>query len=114
VDVNEPEPGLVELVEPVSSGVADQPAPPNLRDLVSRAYPDAVPEMLQGETVEELLASLPAAQAAYQRVVEQNRQQPPLPIPPGGAVRSQARNVDGLSPALKIRMGIGSRGPVSG
>ena len=41
-----------------------------VRLVVLAAYPDSVPELIQGETVPELLASIEAARAAYARVAE--------------------------------------------
>jgi hypothetical protein len=48
--------------------VADIAAHLSLRDVVLRAYPDVVAELVQGETLAELFATLPRAQAAWQRV----------------------------------------------
>jgi hypothetical protein len=79
-----------------------------LRELVVRAYPDVVPELLQGATVEEMLASVPVAQAAYARVAEQTR---PQPVPSGGAAaRAFPIDIGAMSPALKIREGLRRRG----
>lgn len=48
--------------------VEDIAAHLSLRDVVLRAYPDVVAELVQGETLAELFATLPRAQAAWQRV----------------------------------------------
>lgn len=39
-----------------------------IRDLVLRAHPNVVPELVRGVTVAELTASIPDAEAAYQRI----------------------------------------------
>ena len=48
---------------------ADLAAHLSLRDVVLRAYPDVVAELVQGETLADLFATLPRAQEAWQRVV---------------------------------------------
>lgn len=77
-----------------------------LRELVMRAYPDVVPELLSGETVEEMLASLPAAQEAYGRIVAETRVAHPEPVPAGGGGRAFPMDVASMSPGLKIREGL--------
>jgi hypothetical protein len=104
--------------EAIEQGVEpDEPDPPEApdeltlaRDLVLRAHPETVAELVSGATLAELLASIPAAEAAYARVVAATRKQedrsPATPVPGGGAVRSVGVNVDGLSPFAKIRAGL--------
>ena len=41
-----------------------------VREVVLRAHPDVVPELVAGGTVAELLASVEPARAAYARIVE--------------------------------------------
>jgi hypothetical protein len=77
-----------------------------VRELIQRAYPDTVAELLTGATVGELMAAVPAAQAAYRRVAEQLRAAPPAPVPAGGGVRGPGLDPEALSPALKIREGL--------
>ena len=78
-----------------------------LRELMVRAYPDVVPELLSGETVEEMLASVPAAQAAYQRIAREVQPERPDPVPAGGGTaRAFPMDVSAMSPALKIREGL--------
>lgn len=80
-----------------------------LRQLVLKAHPDVVPELVRGNTVAEMLASVPDAQAAYARIAEVQAQAKPAnsPIPAGGTVRTQAINTEGLSAMAKIRSGLG-------
>ena len=52
---------------------AAPPDPPDaelIRELILQAHPDVVPELVQGTTLQELLASLPAAQEAWRNAVE--------------------------------------------
>jgi hypothetical protein len=85
-----------------------------LRDLIGRAYPDIVPELVHGETLAELLGSIPAARTAYARIVEAARAGAENPVshfghvavPAGAAVRSAGVSVEGLSAMAKIRAGL--------
>lgn len=60
---------------PAESAVSPRPAVPTaslpldeLRSLVLRAYPDALPELVQGETLEALVASAERAVELKQRL----------------------------------------------
>lgn len=86
---------------PQTEGSEDGTA--TLRDVIARAYPDAVPEMISGETVDEMLASVPTAREAYRQVAETVRAGQPDPVPAGGGVRTPDANLDAMSPELKIR-----------
>ncbi|HEU5434632.1 MAG TPA: hypothetical protein VFU81_23360, partial [Thermomicrobiales bacterium] len=44
-----------------------------LRSLVLQAHPDVVPDLVRGATVDELIASVEPARAAYQRVADRVR-----------------------------------------
>ena len=81
-----------------------------LRELVMKAYPDVVTELLTGETVEEMLASLPAAREAYDRIVEASRSTQPETVPAVGGARNFPMDVAAMSPALKIREGLRRKG----
>jgi hypothetical protein len=91
-----------------------------VRDVILRAHPDVVPEMVQGSSVAELLGSVEAARAAYQGVIErakgaqagsegtgqqqgQQQQEPPR-VPAGGGAATVS--VDDLPTAEKIKRGI--------
>jgi hypothetical protein len=84
-----------------------------IRDLILQAHPDVVPELVQGTTLPELLASLPAAQEAWRNAVERLRQPsdgatPAAPtIPSGASVRSVSLDLDALTPLAKIRAAVG-------
>ena len=82
-----------------------------MRDVFVKAYPEVVPELLSGATVEEMMESLPAAQEAYRRVAEQAKPVQVEPVPSGGgAGRSFPLDIGSMSPGLKIREGLRRRG----
>lgn len=82
------------------------------RELVLRAHPETVAELVTGGSLAELLASVPAAEEAYARVVTAAREaaRPATPeaasVPGGGAIRSVPVNLDSLGPLAKIRAGL--------
>ncbi|MCC6674665.1 MAG: hypothetical protein IT339_05685 [Thermomicrobiales bacterium] len=82
-----------------------------VRAVVLSAYPDCVPELVQGGTVAELLASVEPARAAYARVaaVVVDRTEPPAaarpPVVPAGG-GSAVVDPGALPPAEKLRRGI--------
>lgn len=107
MDPEEEQTATEEMQEQPEGGTSAGPEPSPLRDLVVKAYPDVVPELLHGESVEEMLASVPVAQAAYQRIVQETRPAAPEPVPSGGgASRAFPMDVGAMSPALKIREGL--------
>ncbi len=82
-----------------------------VRAVVLSAYPDCVPELVQGVTVAELLASVEPARAAYARVaaaVADRTEAPvvaePPVVPAGGG--SAVVDPGALPPAEKVRRGI--------
>jgi hypothetical protein len=101
-------------------GTALEPADERqmLHALIVQAHPDVVPELVRGETLADMLASVPDARAAFARVLEQAGSQPsvpasqqplqpPQPIPAGGMVRSAvdagATGPTGFDPLARIR-----------
>jgi uncharacterized protein YwlG (UPF0340 family) len=44
-----------------------------VRDLVLKAHPDVVPDLITGNSVDELIASVEPARSAYQRIADQVR-----------------------------------------
>lgn len=93
-----------EPAEPVATVPLDA-----LRALVLRAYPEALPELVSGETLEELLASAERAVALRERLLaEAQRAVPPVSA---GAPRGLAEpEVGRLSPFEKIARAIAGRG----
>lgn len=79
-----------------------------LRDLIVRAHPDAIPELIRGASLREMLESLPEAQAAFARVAQAATAQAKPPVPSGSAIRSREPNPTNLSPAEKIRSAMNS------
>jgi hypothetical protein len=45
-----------------------------VRELVLKAHPDVVPDLVRGSSVDELIASVEPARSAYQRIAEQVRE----------------------------------------
>ena len=82
-----------------------------VRQVVLAAYPDSVPELIQGATVPELLASIEPARAAFARVAESvtvpaQPVSPPV-VPAGGG--SAVVDPGALPAAEKVRRGIAGR-----
>lgn len=98
----------VDMPEPEPSPIDAGPDLDAIRALVLRAHPDVVPELIAGETVEALLASVAPAQAAWQRLAERFGAATP-PVPAGGA-RPVAVDPDRLPPGEKIRRGLARSG----
>jgi hypothetical protein len=90
-----------------------------VRELVLRAHPDVVPELIGGQSVAAVLASVEPAQAAYARLAEQvtaNRAgEPPAPVAPAapnvpaGGSPPVPVDPERLPAAEKIRRGIRAR-----
>ncbi len=78
-----------------------------LRATLAAAHPDTVPELIGGETVGEMVASLETAKAAYQRTIE--RTKAAMPVAAGGGGRPVSVDVSKLSPLAKISMGLTQR-----
>jgi hypothetical protein len=75
-----------------------------LRATLAAAHPDTVPELIGGETVGEMIASLEAAKAAYQRTVDRTRAA--IPVAAGGGGRPVGVDAVKLSPLAKISRGL--------
>jgi hypothetical protein len=81
-----------------------------VRELVLKAHPDVVPELIAGTSVAELTASIEPAKAAYQRIAEAmasplgGRTITPPAVPAGGS--APAIDPDTIPAAEKIRRGI--------
>lgn len=105
----EQEPAPAGVAPPAAESLAPADDAGILRELVLQAHRDVVPEMVQGTTLQELLASLPAAQDAWRNALERLRQGEPgaaPPVPAGASVRSATSDPDALSPLAKIRAGM--------
>ncbi len=80
-----------------------------VRELVLRAHPDAVPELVSGATVDELLASIEPARAAYARIAERIAPATTIPSVPAGGAGPVPLDPDRLPAPEKIRRGLASR-----
>lgn len=102
-------------VEGEEMGVAVIPAPltpaelAGARELVLRAHPRAVPELVGGSTVQELLDSVGPAEAAWSRVADALAAERPAPVVPAGGGVARL-DPDLLPPVEKIRRGIARQG----
>ena len=78
-----------------------------VRELARKAYPDAVAELIDGGSAEEIAASIEPARAAYARLkaeIEAARPVAAAQVPAGGM--SPAIDPDRLPAAEKIRRGL--------
>ena len=81
-----------------------------LRDTLIAAHPQAVPELIAGDSFAALLASVGPARAAYARISAEAARGHTTGIPRGGSVRApDTTRYDGLSPEGKIAVGLASR-----
>lgn len=79
-----------------------------VRELVLRAHPDVVPELVAGDTVDALLASVEPARAAYTRLAERIGRVAAPPVPAGGE-RPLPIDPERLPASEKIRRGLARR-----
>jgi hypothetical protein len=94
-----------------------------VRELVLKAHPDVVPDLVRGSSVDELIASVEPAQSAYQRIADQVREgggvagsqgggetavvvQPPV-VPAGGG--TNVAEPGELGPTTKIAQALAAR-----
>jgi hypothetical protein len=97
-------------LDDTAAGTADDPHAADdlsvLREVIALAFPDAVPELIRGDDVPAMLASIPEARAAFARVIERVPAPAPAPVPAGSAVRSHQPDASTLSPLARIRLGL--------
>jgi hypothetical protein len=78
-----------------------------VRELVLRAHPDVVPEMVSGDSVGTMLESVEAARAAYARLTESWSAANPRPVAvPAGGGAVLPVDPGKLPAAEKIRRGL--------
>ena len=83
-----------------------------VRELALRAYPETVPELIGGDTVEAILGSIEPAAAAYRRIaagVAANQPIPVAPVVPAGSAPPVAMDPERLPSVEKIRRGLAAR-----
>lgn len=88
---------------------SETPATPDLtaiRELVLQAHPDVVPELIAGDTIDDLLGSVQPARDAYQRIASTIRQVPPAPSVPAGGERPMPVDPMKIPSSEKIRRGL--------
>jgi len=105
---DQPVPVVPEAPSAVENPATDFTA---IRDLVLRAHPEVVPELITGVTVDDLLASIEPAEAAYRRVSESlttraSISSPATPPVPAGGDRPMPVDPDRLPASEKIRRGL--------
>ena len=74
-----------------------------VRDLICRTHPDTVPELITGDTIADLIASIEPARQAYSRVAESLPN--PVTVPAGGNTPVLVE-ADTLPISEKIRRGL--------
>jgi hypothetical protein len=82
-----------------------------VRELVLKANPDVVPDLVRGNSVDELLASVEPARGAYQRIAEQVRGQAAsttVTIEPGATVNAQGEKTVAVQPPTVPAGGAGN------
>lgn len=115
-----PDPGTATPETAVGEARSDEAAQDTaqllaVREALLRAYPDVVPELVGGESVEALLASLEPAAAAYQRLAAGLAQRatpaaPTAPVVPAGSVAPVVFDLDRLPAVEKIRQALAREG----
>lgn len=84
-----------------------------VRELVLRAHPAVVPELVNGESIAGLLQSVEAAAEAYQRIAANLAAAPPVapvaPVVPAGSAAALPIDAEALPAVEKIRRGLGNR-----
>jgi hypothetical protein len=82
-----------------------------VRELARKAFPDTIPELIVGETYEEVMTSVERARAAYARVfmeVEERQAVVKPPVVPAGGSSAVVVDVERLPAAEKLRRGVGA------
>lgn len=76
-----------------------------VRNLILSSHRDIVPELVQGESITELVASIDSARQAYTRIIDSAPK--PVTIPAGGNA-PVAFDIGTLPTSEKIRRGLAS------
>ena len=84
-----------------------------VKDLARKAYADAIPELIDGDSVAAIMGSVDSARAAYARVFaevegQQAEQRSRPPAVPAGGSKQTAVDVDRLPASEKLRLGVGA------
>jgi hypothetical protein len=121
----QPTPNADISTTPVTTSAVTTPAPTigndlaRIRELVLRAHPDVIPDLIRGDSFDDLLASIEPARTAYQRIAEQVRATTPITpadttpsarppqVPAGGA--TTVIDPSTLTPTTKIARALEER-----
>jgi hypothetical protein len=118
--------------EAVTTPAIAEPAGTDLtkvRELVLKAHPDVVPDLVRGSSIDALIASVDPARTAYQRIADQVRAESSVvsresevspdstaaqpPVVPAGGAASVVDPAD-LTPTSKIAQALAARRTKSG
>jgi hypothetical protein len=69
-----PEPPAGNNQQPIATSQQPNPDLDKVRELVLKAHPDVVPDLVAGNSVDELIASVEPARTAYQRIADHVRE----------------------------------------
>jgi hypothetical protein len=69
-----PEPPTANSQQPTATSHQPNPDLDKVRELVLKAHPDVVPDLVAGSSVDELIASVEPARTAYQRIADRVRE----------------------------------------
>lgn len=75
-----------------------------LRAMLAESHPDTVPDLIDGETVGAILASIAPAKAAFQEAIK--RANAAVSVAAGGGGRPAGVDIAKLSPLAKISAGL--------
>lgn len=93
---------------PAPDGTTDDVAA--VRELILRTHADAVPELIGGATIAELIASIAPAREAWARIVAQaGPATAAAPVVPAGGATTAPIDPAKLSAPEKIRRGLAAR-----
>lgn len=84
-----------------------------VRELARQAYADAIPELIDGGSVTEIMSSVEGARVAYARVFaevqsRQGEERARPPVVPAGGSGPAVVDVDRLPVSEKLRLGVGA------
>jgi hypothetical protein len=107
---------VIEVDEQLDDIQVTEQAPANhgynieaVRELARKAFPDTIPELISGDTYEEIMASVEASREAYARIfmeVEERQAVVKPPVVPAGGSSAPVVDVERLPAAEKLRRGV--------
>src|SRR5215213_1521510 len=107
--VTTPPPPIANSQQPIATSLQPPADLTKVRELVLKAHPDVVPDLVACSAVDELIASVEPARTAYQRIADQVRESRSLE---GEQSRSQEERPDSSTPRLLASVaGAATHGP---